>query len=55
MVVLVVRAATGVSGFSFGESTADSVALVANIIVALGAILAALLTMDGEARAGRAA
>ena len=53
LVVLVIRAATGVSGFSFGESPANTVAFMANVIVALGAILATLLTMDGAFRAAR--
>lgn len=54
VLVLAVRASTGVSGFDFGESPADSVAFVANMVVALGAVLAALLTMDGAWRAARA-
>lgn len=53
VVVLAVRATTGVSGFEFGESAAGTVAFFANMIVALGAILAALLTIDGAARAAR--
>jgi hypothetical protein len=54
LVVLVVRATTGVQGFEIGGSAADWIALVANGLVSLGSVLAAMLTIDGALRAMRA-
>lgn len=53
LVVLVLRATTGVQGFEFGGSLADWLAVVANGLVSLGSLLAALLTIDGARRALR--
>jgi len=53
VVVLVVRASTGVTGFEFGESAASRIAFAANMVVTLGALVAALLTISGAWNARR--
>ena len=53
LVVLFLRATTGVRGFEVGGSVANWIALVANGLVSLGSLLAALLTIDGARRAVR--
>jgi hypothetical protein len=47
VLVLIVRASTGVTGFEFGPSIASRIAFLANMVVTLGAFLAALLTLIG--------
>lgn len=47
VLVLIVRASTGVTGFEFGPSNPSRIAFLANMVVTLGAFLAALLTFSG--------
>jgi hypothetical protein len=51
--VLVIRAATGVSGFEPSGSAADWTAFLLNMIVVTGSILAAFLTISGARNALR--
>ena len=52
-ITLTVRASTGVSGFEPGGPTASWVAFVANAVVMLASVLAALLTITGAWNAVR--